>query len=146
MARGGSRPNGGRKVGTLNGTTRQMAVSAFKTAGLLPIEVMAKNMTFWFHEAEKIGKELQKLIVDIEDPEDRREFIAMVNRFMDFRQRAQECAVDAAPYVHPRFAAIEFMNEDSIDAHRKALEEASAAGKSVKEMAEGYAGLVSPPA
>lgn len=37
-----------------------------------------------------------------------REFMKMLNLASNFQMNAEECARDAAPYIHPRLASVEF--------------------------------------
>lgn len=85
MAHGGKRPGAGRKKGTPNKATQARQAKVAST-GIEPLDVMIENMRA-FHAAageEQDVKEAHKL-----------------------RLAAQECAKDAAPYVHPKLSAIE---------------------------------------
>lgn len=72
--RGGSRPNAGRKKGSANRKTREIADKVAES-GITPLEVMIEAMLS-MRESGEIEK-------------------------------AASIAKDAAPYVHPRLAAIE---------------------------------------
>ena len=79
MPRGGARKGAGRRRGTLNQKTREIAEEAVRT-GLTPLEVMLTAM---------------RVHVDSEEWD-----------------KASAVAKDAAPYVHPRLAAIEHSGPD----------------------------------
>lgn len=83
-----------------------------------PLDVMIDNMLFWRAKAHELTAEMQKKIeliskLDISDSNERKEFITMMGEFNKLaahmiaaRENSQKCAVEAAPYVHPRFASI----------------------------------------
>lgn len=78
----GSKPGerrGGRKAGTANKRTREIADRA-AAEGILPLDVMLSNMRRYF-TAEQWAE-------------------------------AQDCAKDAAPYIHPRLANVEATGKD----------------------------------
>lgn len=87
MARGGRREGSGRKPGSKNRKTAELARKAAK-AGMTPLELMLKIM-----------RDSKKPILD---------------RF--------EAAKAAAPYIHPRLAAVEMSGELNIS-HEAALDE-----------------------
>lgn len=98
--RGGARQGSGRKAGTANKRTREIADKAAAT-GLTPLEVMLDNMTFAHTQAsDLLGKLLES---GAEVPEGFDQY----KELLKFRGMAQEAAKDAAPYIHPRLAAVE---------------------------------------
>ena len=105
MPRGGHRENAGRERGTPNKATatRQAAVAA---SGITPLEVMLDNMRFAHQRA---GELLAALLADVEAGEVK-ESAALIDAFKPIhalRQTAQDCARDAAKYVHPKLANIQ---------------------------------------
>lgn len=82
---GGKREGGGRKPGSLNKTSREIAEQAAKS-GISPLEVMIGTMRELWEQAEQQ-----------DDPGAR----------MALKQQAAEAAVKAAPYMHPRLANVE---------------------------------------
>jgi hypothetical protein len=102
--RGGARKNAGRKAGAATKRTREIADKAAEE-GITPLEVMLSNMRFAHLEASGI---LEKLLAsDAEKPNG----FDSLKELMRYRAMAQEAAKDAAPYVHPRLAAIEHSGE-----------------------------------
>lgn len=104
----GSKPGerrGGRKAGTKNRASiaRQEQVAS---SGATPLDVMLENMRFAHEQAaEVLGK-----IMTLEPPaegEASGEGIDAFRELLRFRQIAEDCAKDAAPYVHPRLASVE---------------------------------------
>lgn len=85
--RGGARANSGRKKGTANKKTREIADRA-AAEGITPLEYMLKVMR-----------------ADIPDDLEPRDRLAAEN--MRF-----EAAKAAAPYIHPRLAAVEHTGKD----------------------------------
>jgi hypothetical protein len=84
-AHGGKRAGAGRKPGSLNTKTKEVAEAAMKS-GITPLEVMIGTMRELWEQAE-----------EAEDPGQR----------MALKQQATDAAVKAAPYMHPRLANVE---------------------------------------
>jgi hypothetical protein len=92
--RGGKRPGSGRKAGSATKKTREIADRA-AAEGITPLEVMLKTMRALVERAEKLGREKP---VPGEKP-------AVTP--LELMVEAASVAKDAAPYMHPRLAAIE---------------------------------------
>jgi hypothetical protein len=102
---------GGRPKGEANRLTRRLA-NEIARSGHSPIDVMLKNMWFWAEQAEETAEKV-KALADLEtDPDARAEAYRLLGRFLSFREKSQECAVDAAPYCHPKLASIDFNPND----------------------------------
>ncbi len=84
---------GGRRPGSPNVLTRRLAIRACREVGLSPLDVMLANLRHWHEQAESL--EAQHA-----DTDAREEVLFAA------RTRAQRCAIDAAPYCHPRVAAV----------------------------------------
>ncbi len=155
MPRGGARANSGRKPGALTKTCRDDAIAATRAVDLTPIQVMANNMRFWYDASMGLTDKITGLLEEVtpemvqENPEILRELNTNLKNMLFARERAQECAVDMAPYRHPRLANIEvhsgFSNEDPnpeadkvprITSRLTAKEAASAYEQSLKAQAE----------
>ena len=98
----GSKPGehrGGRKPGTPNkaSAAREAEVAA---SGVTPLEVMLANMRFHHRHAE----ELIELLSAAEGPEAKIQILGEASRH---RRMAQDCAKDAANYVHPKLASVQ---------------------------------------
>lgn len=59
-------------------------------ATMSPLDVMLENMKFWYDEAHKAGASMEVVAAS--------------------RKMAQDCAKDAAPYIHPRLQHIAHMH------------------------------------
>lgn len=73
---------------------------------------MLGNMRYYHDRAESVELNLE-LVAQSITPEKLKsgdakvlELLRLVKEVGDFRMQAQTCAVDAAPYVHPRLAAL----------------------------------------
>lgn len=103
--RGGSRKGAGRKPGSATKKTREIADKA-AAEGVTPLEVMLENMRFAHMEA---GTLLANLLAGgAETPEG----FDQLKELLKYRGMAQEAAKDAAPYIHPRLAAVEHTGGD----------------------------------
>ena len=96
---------GGRPRGLANVLTRKKA-EELAAKNETPLDVMITNMMWWHKKAEKLGKQIEKMVADMNDPEERAEALDTIKSFIHCREHSQKCAVDAAPYVHPRLQAI----------------------------------------
>jgi len=103
--RGGARKGAGRKAGSATQKTREIADKA-AAAGITPLEVMLENMDFAHSKASTLLQGLIDRGADV--PEGFDQF----KELLRFRSIAQECAKDAAPYIHPKLAAIEHTGKD----------------------------------
>lgn len=80
--------------------------------GLTPIVVMLDNMKYYHDRATDFDKKLEEVAqtMTVEQiragGDDVVEIFRLINKIGEFRLKAQECAVDAAVYAHPRLAAL----------------------------------------
>ena len=127
---GGKRPGAGRKPGSTNRKTREIAerVAEASLAGieLSPLEVMLENMYHFRKvaldaEATLLAMSQQQLEGEAgEDPEDQFKYMmAKVKTTLGLRMSAQECAKDASPYIHPRLANVDI--KATVSTHVAAL-------------------------
>lgn len=96
---------GGRQVGTLN-RDKQKVIDEAKAKGVLPLDVMLDNMNFYHSSAEQMMLDLKQRAFNVEDEDERHELIKAINNLLVFRDKAEGCAVDAAPYLHSKLAQI----------------------------------------
>lgn len=87
---------GGRKKGVPNKKTAALQEQVAST-GMTPLEVMLDNMRFAYDQAQELA--------DSADPEDQ-------VKLRTLRGIAQDCAKDAAPYLHPKLTSIEHGGKD----------------------------------
>jgi hypothetical protein len=103
---GGRRPGAGRKPGAATVLSRQKA-NQFAAAEVTVLDVLQRNMIFWLNRAEQLeaGQGIIKLPANSPFLED--EAFNVELQIIVARDRATQCAVALAPYVHPKLAAIE---------------------------------------
>jgi hypothetical protein len=120
MARGGKREGAGRPAGAITKRTREVAERAL-TEGKAPLEVMLDNMRHFQQvaldaEATLEGMSAAEFSTQVPkdaSPEEQFKFLlAQVKKTAGFRQLAQECARDAAPYMHPKLSAVTHTGPD----------------------------------
>lgn len=110
---GGARPGAGRPVASHNALGRVRAYEIGKS-GKSPLDLMLDNMYFWHDHAKNVGQTLEVMLEEAKalPPEERNESLEkmkpLLQSFLAARENSQKCAVDAAPYVHPRLASIQF--------------------------------------
>lgn len=121
----------GRKPGGLNQRTKALRAIADQAIaeGVHPLEVMLDNMRFFFQKADVLqvailDKVTQKNVLKGEQA---MELLMEFKKLGEFRMKAQVCAVDAAPFVHPRLSAT---TVDATVTHK--MEEVEAAFKVIE--------------
>lgn len=97
--RGGARKGAGRKAGSATKKTREIADRA-AAEGITPLEVMLRAMTALVDQAESLA------------PSDVAELNGKPIDRLGLLVSAAEVAKNAAPYMHPRLAAIEHTGKD----------------------------------
>lgn len=116
---GGRRLGAGRKTGSLTKRTRDIAERA-AAQGKTPLEIMLANMLHFHKLAESAESALAEMSADtlpaLPPEEQFKHLLAEVKKAAGLREMAQTCARDAAPFVHPRLAAIEHSVADKRDA------------------------------
>jgi hypothetical protein len=82
--------------------------------GISPIEVMVENMRFAHNRAGELLKEIVgELPEKVRLEEGREELFDKFKEMMRHRQMSQDCARDAAPYLHPRLQTIEVKGDEN---------------------------------
>jgi len=96
--RGGKRPRSGRPKGSPNKATaeRQAAVAA---SGMTPLAIMVESARWAHAQATQLTEELAEAEPSLNTAELLREILC-------FRELAVKWAHFAAPYIHPRLAAV----------------------------------------
>jgi len=111
MTHGGKREGAGRKPGAVTKRTREIADQAL-AEGKSPLEVMLENMTHFQQVALDAEAVLAGLTVeeiggkDMSPEEQFKMLMAKAKNAAGFRQMAQECARDAAPFIHAKLASV----------------------------------------
>ena len=97
----GTPKTGGRKKGTPNKATaeRQAQVAA---TGKTPLSIMLENARLADAEAQRVTA-----VLFGPDAPQGEEAVALMSEMWKFRDAAQRYAKEAAPYVHPKLAAIQ---------------------------------------
>jgi hypothetical protein len=115
---GGKRIGAGRPKGVINTTSRAVAKRVMKDSNLSPIEVMFANMIFWHRTSEHLAGKFNDLMASAKQAsaDGALEILdkcnGLMEQFLQARENAQKCAVDAAPYCHPRLQAVKFEGAD----------------------------------
>lgn len=101
---GGPRNNSGRKKGEVGSKTAWIREITFNAlaAGVAPLEVMLDNMRF---HHEKAASLLAKIVDDHSQLTGPQKLLLFIEHCAA-RKNAQECAVDAAQFVHARLASV----------------------------------------
>jgi hypothetical protein len=120
MAHGGKRTGAGRKEGALTKRTRAIADKA-AAEGSVPLDVMLENMRHFQRvaidaEATLAGLTLEEFTdkhgAELTPADQFKALLAEVKKTAGLRQMAQDCARDAAGYMHPKLASIEHGGKD----------------------------------
>jgi len=133
MGHGGRRENSGRKAGSANLKTREIADKRAADGKLTPVEVMLDNMDFYHHRADEV---LERLLTEIpqageaiaassEDPAiaqagadtARQAALDTLRSILRLREMAGEAAVQAAPFMNVRLAPMVVKPDDGGEDH-----------------------------
>jgi hypothetical protein len=82
--------------------------------GISPMEVMLDNMRVAYESAKAAEQEIPILNPELLSRDAMAAFkliLKAVQKAVGFRQLAQSCAADVAPYIHPRLAAVQHSGE-----------------------------------
>lgn len=116
MPRGGKREGAGRKAGFPSTKTvaRQAIADKASAEGKMPLEVMLENMRHFQQvaldaEATIAGLTAGEIAggVELNLQDQFKLLLARVTEAAGLRKLAQDCAKEAAPYLHPRLATVE---------------------------------------
>lgn len=114
---GGPRKGQGRPLGSATKLTRRKA-DELCDSNESPLDVMVYNMLFWFRATKGLETQLQDFMREFAEsevmrksPESVEEFMKLMKHMVAARENSQKCAVDAAPYVHPRLASVTLKND-----------------------------------
>lgn len=112
-----SKHGGGRTPGALTKMTRDRA-QRLAMDGETPLDVMIQNMLFWHRSAVNLGARIERFMETVDakapDYQDKLEgFKDLVKNCLAAKDNAQRCAVDAAPYVHPKLQSIHLVKKET---------------------------------
>lgn len=124
----------GRPPGIKNtqGLRSRARIRELEREHMTPVEIMLENMTFWHRHSqamtEKVGitfTALQALTSNpllVQDENFKEMFKELSKKLMSFmsemlsaRHHSQGCAVDAAPYCHPKYISIQAELAEPVD-------------------------------
>jgi hypothetical protein len=71
-----------------------------------PLEIMLDNMRYWDAAADRIAKQLDALIIRLDDATAVRQAADLVKDFVAAKNKSQACAEAAAPYYHGRLQSV----------------------------------------
>lgn len=104
--KGGRPPKGDRQV------RQRLALHARIQTGKAPLDTMLNNMDYWVEKADELTERTEEVLDALTEApvEQQIELLQELNKsmkgMMAARENAQKCAVEAAPYCHPRLASI----------------------------------------
>ena len=108
MPRGGARPGAGRKPGAVakisNETRAKLVANLEKEGKPTPLEVMAENMGDLFGKSKTILTMLEKWAAEREEGD--KTPLDLYREWLRLIELSQKCAVDLAPYMHAKLAAV----------------------------------------
>lgn len=110
--KGGKREGAGRPSGASTQLTR-FELNKVAKSGKAPIDIMLKNMWWWDEQADAIGEQIQSSMADLQLISDDDKKLEELNKlkkkldaFTHARDKAQACAVDAAPFCHAKLQSV----------------------------------------
>jgi hypothetical protein len=72
---------------------------------------MLDNMTFWHERADEIRAVVEDMLKRPRSLKERDRLVALLELYGPARHNAQRCAKDLAPYIHPRLANVEVVQD-----------------------------------
>lgn len=107
LKRGGQH---GVEPGSVTRLSRARA-DALTAAGETPLDIMIDNMLFWYQRAQLMEDKIARMreIADGDEAGLKRA-LKLLEQFVAARANAQSCAVDAAPYMHPKLQSLALTN------------------------------------
>ena len=107
---GGKREGAGRPPGSGTRSLTTAQAVHMVTGKKTPLDVMLRNMWFWDEAAENMRQRIDDAMVDMANKGANEEALdkmkELMKNFFSARDKAQVCAVDAAPYVHAKFQSL----------------------------------------
>jgi hypothetical protein len=115
----------GKKGGRPKGALTKMSLAKARELAdknETPLDVMVDNMNFWRKRANELTDVMQEKLnnlveMPITNKEEQDAFVKAMQEFNKIaahmiaaRAQAQSCAVDAAPYVHPKLTSVAIKN------------------------------------
>ena len=110
VGRGGHGRGQGRKQTAIT-TLSRVRSHEIATSGCAPLDVLMDNMIFWHKHALAMGEKLQAMVESglmKSDSDEREKAMKLLGSLLEARDQSERCAVDAAPYVHPRLSSVAF--------------------------------------
>lgn len=96
---GGAREGAGRKAGVKNQRTQELIAKATEN-GITPMEVLLNDMRFFYNLSQNKMMEAQSF-------EPGKEQAKAFRAALSLKDIARNCAIAAAPYVHPKLSSIQ---------------------------------------
>lgn len=118
---GGARPGAGRKPGTPNTKTREVAEKA-AADGITPLEVMIRAMRAYVDEADRLHEEAVTLEL-VGEGDTRETVTALRKASLGAITAAAGVAKDAAPYMHPRLQQVQANIDGKVQATLNVISE-----------------------
>lgn len=101
---------------------------------------MINNMLFWHVQVESLTAKIEKMFPldgSTLTDEERSDFLRVLKAIVGARHESQQCAVDAAPYMHARIQSITVKGDPDKPVLHKLT-----GGESLKLRAERYAAAI----
>ena len=134
----GTKRGRGRPLSSATRLTRKKA-NEIAESDDAPLMVMMGNMIFYHHHAMDLTEKFKELIskpIEENNVEAIEEANKLIRALLTAREQSQRCAVDLAPYVHPRLQAI------AIKHVQERAAAAIASGMTIQQASEAYAETV----
>lgn len=113
---GGRKPGDGGRSPAPSTAISKVRAHAIIASGNAPLDVMLRNMHFWDDQVIDLQAKFETMVASLQsrfesgeelDANEIKQANSLMKNLMAARVNSQSCAVDAAPYVHPRLAQIQ---------------------------------------
>jgi len=108
---GGRQEGAGRPKGSLSRRAKSLrkVTDRHIRGKRLPLDVMIENMIHFQDEARHLQDQMADVLLEFNrqfSEEGMKEILTLLSQCGDSRMKAQKCAADSAPFIHPKLSAI----------------------------------------
>lgn len=116
MPRRQQRPTG-RPESQITRNSRTIADKWIMKGNRAPLEVMLRNMQYFDQKADQLVRQAGEWVSEPDSDEEWAERMKLLAAVKFNRVQAQDCARDAAPFMHPKFTSVQVSGDKGAPWH-----------------------------
>jgi hypothetical protein len=117
--------------------SRKIGIEAIRN-GSSALDVMIDNMLFWHGKVGELTSQISNMVLNVDNVDERREAYGVLRLLLAARENSQRCAVDLAPYMHPKLQSIQIKDDNARDVEVTMNILAAAAQEEDRSYRDGY--------